>query len=178
MAQQLAPSEGDPRMVVTPLNADKLELMARSFGIFQKWAHVIDGVCNGFNVGIKEQFSSSIIHPNHSSSSLDSDFISSYIQAEEAAGRYSSAFSKLELEALIGPFCSSPLGLVPKDSNSFCLIQDLSFPRHVNSSTSINSQINSDDFPTGWGTFDDTSRLLLSLPKGCKAAAFDISSAY
>jgi hypothetical protein len=29
-----------------------------------------------------------------------------------------------------------------------------------------------------WGTFDATSALILSLPKGCLAATFDISAAY
>ena len=174
----LAPSREDPRKVVTPLDADGLEVALYKLDIFQKWAHVISGIRDGFDVGVKEQFLHSVIHPNHSSSSLDQSFISSYIQSEVSAGRYSRAFSRPELEKLIGPFCTSPLGLVPKDKDSFRLIQDLSFPRQNSSHCSINSQIDSDDFPTGWGTFDTTSRLILSLPKGCKAATFDISSAY
>ena len=140
--------------------------------------HIIEGIRYGFNVGVKEQFPCSVIHPNHPSSRLNPSFISSYIQSEIAAGRYSQAFSKEELEELIGPFCTSLLGLVPKDKSSFRLIQDLSFPRHPCAIPSINSQIDSDDFPTDWGTFDITSRLILSLPVGCKAATFDISSAY
>ena len=152
--------------------------MLRSFGILQKWSHIVDGIRNGFDVGIKEQFSDSIVHPNHSSSSLDPNFISSYIASEIAANRYSQAFSKSDLEELIGPFCSSPLGLVRKDVDSFRLIQDLSFPRHNDFPSSINSQVDSDDFPTSWGTFNITSHLILSLPDGCKAATFDISAAY
>lgn len=58
------------------------------------------------------------------------------------------------------------------------MIQDLSFPRSDPSCPSVNSFINSDDFPTAWGTFEETSRLILSLPDGCRAATFDISSAY
>ena len=140
--------------------------------------HVIDGIRYGFDVGIKEQFSHSVIHPNHASSSLDMNFISSYIKSEVGAGRYAGPFTQAGLEALIGSFCTSPLGLVPKGSSSFRLIQDLSFPRDPSSVASINSQINSNDFPTAWGTFDITSSLILSLPEGCMAATFDISAAY
>ena len=65
-----------------------------------------------------------------------------------------------------------------KDENSFPLVQDLPFPCDSDSVASINSQVDSDDFPIGWGTFDTTLRLLLSLPEGFKAATFDISSTY
>jgi hypothetical protein len=38
--------------------------------------------------------------------------------------------------------------------------------------------VNADDFPTEWGTFESTARLILSLPDGCLAATFNISAAY
>lgn len=58
------------------------------------------------------------------------------------------------------------------------MIQDLSFPRNDPHTESINKTLDSDDFPTEWGTFDDTSKMVLSLPTGCTAATFDISAAY
>jgi len=39
------PSRDDPRKVVTPLNADGLELLLQEQGIFRKWSHIIDGIC-------------------------------------------------------------------------------------------------------------------------------------
>ena len=85
----------------------------------------------------------------------------------------------LKLEGLIGPFRTSPLGLVPKPhSSTFRLVQDWSFPRNDPDTQSVNSFINSDDFPTEWGTFSAASELILSLPPGCSSATFDISSAY
>ena len=42
----------------------------------------------------------------------------------------------------------------------------------------MNNGINSNDFPTEWGTFDATSLMILSLPPGCIAATFNISAAY
>ena len=63
-------------------------------------------------------------------------------------------------------------------TDTFRMIQDMSYPRNHPSITSINHGINSDDFPTAWGTFNDTAALILSLPAGCLAATFDISAAY
>lgn len=42
----------------------------------------------------------------------------------------------------------------------------------------MNSGIDSDRFPTEWVTFSATSEMILDLPTGCQAAAFDISAAY
>lgn len=43
---------------------------------------------------------------------------------------------------------------------------------------SINADVDPDEFPTAWGTFDSMSELLLTLPPGCTAATFDVSAAY
>jgi hypothetical protein len=116
---------------------------------------------------------------NHGSSSLDPDFISDYIQAEQKVGRYSQGYLPEDLERIIGPFCTAPLGLTPKPhTDTFCLIEDLSFPRNDPLIPSINSGISSDDFPTSWGTFNEAAALILSLPPGAEAATFDISAAY
>jgi hypothetical protein len=58
------------------------------------------------------------------------------------------------------------------------MIQDLSFLRNDPKFSSVNSNINSDDFPTMWGTFNSTAKLILSLPEGCLVVTFDISAAY
>lgn len=54
----------------------------------------------------------------------------------------------------------------------------MSFPRNNLDTLSVNARINSDDFPTSWGTFDSTADLILTLPQGCVAMKFDISAAY
>ncbi|PSR71582.1 hypothetical protein PHLCEN_2v12542, partial [Hermanssonia centrifuga] len=54
----------------------------------------------------------------------------------------------------------------------------MSFPRNDPLRLSVNASINSDDFPTEWGTFSETSQLILSLPAGAMAATFDIAAAY
>lgn len=121
----------DPRGVVTPLDPDSLERLLRAGGIHREWEHVIRGIRNGFDVGIHDPPRSTTLFQNHASAELDTAFIDSYIAGEQAAGRYSRAFEPEQLEQLIGPFCTAPLGLVPKPhSDKFRLIQDLSFPRN------------------------------------------------
>ena len=116
---------------------------------------------------------------NHHSPCLDLTFIDNYIAQEQAAGCYSQAFTPETLKALIRPFCTSLLGLIPKPhSDSLWLIQDMSFPRDDPLIHSVNAGINSDDFPTTWGNFEDTAELILSLPEGCLAVTFDILAAY
>jgi hypothetical protein len=116
---------------------------------------------------------------NHNSSRLDANFIDLYITREQAAGRYSQAFLPQDLEDIIGPFRTSPIGLVPKPhSEKLRMIQDMSYPRKHPDVLSVNSSINAADFPTAWGKFDDAVALILALPPGCQAAMFDISAAY
>jgi hypothetical protein len=43
----------DPRSVCTPIDPDKAESLLRSFNIYNKWSHVITGLREGFDVGIK-----------------------------------------------------------------------------------------------------------------------------
>ncbi|KAI6140125.1 hypothetical protein BKA82DRAFT_57487, partial [Pisolithus tinctorius] len=62
---------------------------------------------------------------NHSSALSHPTIIKAYITSEQRAGHYSRGFLPLELEALIGPFHTSPLGIVPKpNSDKFHIIQD------------------------------------------------------
>jgi hypothetical protein len=169
----------DPRSVFTPIIVDRTIHLLHTLGLQDKWKHIIAGLQDGFDVGIKEAPTHTLIFDNHASSRLDPAFISTYLENEESVGRYSQPFSPSQLEDIIGPFRTSPIGLVPKSGSSkFRMIQDLSFPRNHSSIASVNAGINSDDFPTGWGTFDATSNLVLSLPAGSLAATFDISAAY
>ncbi|KAG1731229.1 uncharacterized protein EDB91DRAFT_1021178, partial [Suillus paluster] len=62
---------------------------------------------------------------NHTSSHLNTDFIDQYIISKQSTGHYSYVYSVLELESLIGPFQTLPLGHVPKPhSTKFRLVQD------------------------------------------------------
>ncbi|OBZ73565.1 hypothetical protein A0H81_06526 [Grifola frondosa] len=99
---------------------------------------------------------------------------------ELKAERYLGPLSRAEVESLIGPFQSSPLGIIPKTKpNTYRLIQDYSFPRTPTPLySSINSAINSSDYPCTWGTFTTFCLLLARLPPGSQAAVRDVAEAY
>ena len=48
-----ARASSDPRQVFTPIDPKKTELLLHSFNIYNKWSHVITGLREGFDVGIK-----------------------------------------------------------------------------------------------------------------------------
>lgn len=54
----------------------------------------------------------------------------------------------------------------------------MSYPCNNPTLLSVNAKIDSDQFPTEWGTFNKTVAIVLSLPPGCIAATFNISAAY
>jgi hypothetical protein len=84
------------------------------------------------------------------------------------------------LEFLIGPFRTSPLGTVPKslDSDDRRIVQDLSFPRNDPNHSSVNNQINIEDFRCDWGTFNDVRKIVIDAPEGAEAATLDVDSAF
>lgn len=49
----------DPRMVVTPLIHAQVEELLHKYNILNDWHHIVDGIRNGFNVGVSEPPSSS-----------------------------------------------------------------------------------------------------------------------
>ena len=97
----------------------------------EQWQLIVDAIHNGCKTGVNPDLTCTVSFPNHTSAQLDLTFISSYIAEEQATGRCLAAFTPDKLEATIRPFCSSPLGLVPKpNSDKMRLIEDLSYPRN------------------------------------------------
>ena len=97
--------------------------------------------------------------------------------------RYIGPFSRQITESLIGPFQSSPFSIIPKPGkhDRFRLIQNYSYPHNatpIHPNTSINSFLNSDDFPTTWGTFTIVSLIIHQLPPQSQIATRDVAEAY
>ena len=91
------------------------------------------------------------------------------VDSEIQKQRYIGPFSRQHTEALIGPFQSSPFSIIPKPGKPghFRLLQNFSYPYDVSPALpnpSINSFLDSDDFPTTWGTFSIISLLIHQLP--------------
>ena len=97
------------------------------------------------------------------------------IHKEIAKGRYIGPYSLLIIEAVIGPYQSSPLSIIPKPGKpgKFRLVQNFSFPANPspsNPSPSINSYIDATDFPASWGKFSIVYLLISRLPPGSELA--------
>ena len=99
---------------------------------------------------------------------------------ELSLGRYSGPFSRSRLELLLGPFRSSPLGTILKshDSTDHRIVQDLSFPRNEPARSSVNDQININDFRCDWGTFNNVWAIVVDTPEGTEAATLNVDSAF
>ena len=134
----------------------------------------------GFDMGVRYPPSCTFTPPNHDSALSFPSHVTSHIQNELARGRYSGPFSKSKLESLIGPFRTSPLGTVPKSSDSTerRIVQDLSFPRDDPSLSSVNDQINIEDFTCDWGTFNDVRKIVIDAPHLSEAATLDVDAAF
>ncbi|THH11637.1 hypothetical protein EW146_g7975 [Bondarzewia mesenterica] len=165
---------------LTPYHAEAWRQALSAASLLAKYPSVYSGLTSGFDIGIP---CISQMHAPFNSPTLHTyqEVFSSIIYNEFARSRYLGPFLQSELQLLIGPFQSSPLSLVPKPHklNSFCLVQNYSYP-HIPSPSysSINSHINSDNYPCTWGTFTAIALTIARLPPGSQAAVRDVSKAY
>ena len=167
------------RKPLTPLVADSWETAIHSFQLHERYFQIPEFIRNGALAGIP-QIQRTFAPPNNQSTELLSHAFIDIIQSEFNKGRYLGPFSQEELEDEIGPFQSSPLSLVPKSGKpgKYRLIQNLSYPHTNTPIPSINSHLNSDDFPCTWGTFRTVCTLVRNIPPGTQAATRDIAEAY
>ncbi|KAE8238997.1 hypothetical protein A4X13_0g8295 [Tilletia indica] len=161
-----------PRPFVLSAEAFASELRDQS--LEDRYPSLPSGLRDGFCIGIPH-LDSTLIQENHNSARSQPSIIAATIDRELAAGRYHGPFSSTELQSFLGNFQTSPLGLVPKGTDNWRLIQDFSWPR---SGASINSFLSSDDWPTTWGTARNVVRTLLALPSSAQAAVRDVADAF
>ena len=86
-----------------------------------------------------------------------------------------------KLEADLGPFQTSPISLVPKTSKTGKnrAVHNFSHPHSpLPEASSIDSYIDSDNFPCTWGTFAMVALLIACLPSGSQASVHDVAEAY
>ena len=167
-------------IINTPFIPDEWEKSLNAISPFNKFSDVPNSLRYGFDMGVHTPPTSTYTPPNHNSALAFPDHVLSHIQKELSLGRYSGPFSRSRLEFLIGPFRTSPLGTVPKshDSTERRIVQDLSFPRNDPTRSSINDQIDIEDFRCDWGTFNDIRTIVIEAPEGTEAATLDVDSAF
>ena len=174
------PSSHDLLPIKTPFIPDVWETMLNDITPFNSFPDIPISLRFCFDMGVHTPPTQTYIPPNHNSALSFPDHILSHIQKKLSLGRYSGPFSRSDLESLIGPFHTSPLGIVPKTvgSTKRRIVQDLSFPRDDPSRSSINDQINIEDFTCDWGTFTDMRRIIIDAPPFSEAATLDVDSAF
>jgi hypothetical protein len=149
-------------------------------GLQDKYPSIPDNLCFGFDAGIRpilQTFAPS----NHPSITKYNSEFNNIIQAELQKGRYIGPVTREEVEFLLGAFQTSPLSIIPKPGRpgKYRLIQNLSSPHSpLNSITSVNSSIDSNQYPCTWGTFSVICLLIRRLPPGSQAAVRDVKEAY
>ena len=164
-------------IINTPFIPDEWEIMLNNITPFNPFPDVHIGMRFSFNMGIKSPPSQTYTPPNHNSALAFPDHMLSHIHTLR---RYSGPFSQSKLESLIGPFWTSPLGTVPKlvDLPDHRIIQDLSFPWNDPSHSSVNDQINIDNFRCDWGTFNEIRVIVMDAPANSEAATLDVDAAF
>jgi hypothetical protein len=175
-----APSYPDLLVINTPFVPDEWEKMLNNISPFNRFPDVPIGMRFGFDMGVHSPPTITYTPPNHKSAVSFPDHVLSHIHKELSLGRYSGPFTSSQLESLIGPFRSSPLVTVPKSSDSSVrsILHDLSSPRNDPNFSSINSQINIDEFRCDWGTFNEIRTIVIDAPPLSEAATLDVNAAF
>lgn len=164
---------------MTPLRPEAWESKLLELGLLPEFADVPPGLTYGFRIGATRSLSIPSFPPNHRSALDRPDVIRKAIAKEVAAGRYSGPFTAVELEHLIGPFRSAPLGVVEKSTpGEFRIIQDFSFPRGGGTHPALNDEIDPEAYPCEWGYFHLVAAFVATAPTGTQAATYDVDSAY
>jgi hypothetical protein len=114
--------------------------------------------------------------PNHAFATSAPAAVLKYIHKQLTLGHYSGPYTRNSLESLIGPFCTSPLGVIPKSNGSECIIQDLSAGNRHH--PLVKSKITSDDFRTKWGNHKKVVPIVLEAPPRSLAATMDVDAVF
>ncbi|THH20436.1 hypothetical protein EUX98_g8586 [Antrodiella citrinella] len=165
--------------VITPYNADVFEAELRRLDLLDRYPLLAHKFRYGFPIGDFDSLAYSFTPPNHSSGIEHLDFITAYIDEQVSIGRMTGPYTRHEVETVLGtPFVSSPLSVVDKAGapGKYRLVQNCSYKN--DEGVSVNSQINSDDFPTRWGTAAQVAEIISTAPLGAQAASLDIDSAF
>jgi hypothetical protein len=166
--------------IVTPLHHERWSVLLKEAGLLEEYKDLLKGIQYGFCSGLKTLLTHTFIPPNTQSALNNPKPIDDYLAQELAAGWISQKYSIAELNSIIGPFCTNPLGLVEKvpGSNKFCMTNNFSFPYNDPSIPSINSSIDKNDFKGGWDTFAQCYLIVARAPTGTEASVFDVTGAF
>ena len=166
---------------LTPYVPEAWEQWLRACNLIHRYPSIPNGLRHGFHAGLAN-LTSAFTPPNNPSIELHPSIFKEIVDKEFAKGRYIGPFDLETISGLLGPIQTAPLSLVPKPGKpgKFRLVQNLSFPHNSPSdgTSSVNSRVDPDQFPTHYSTFHIMSLLVSRLPPGSEAAVRDVAEAY
>ena len=153
---------------LTPYHYEVWQDLLDEAGLLSKYPKLPQSIWIGFNLKLPK-FTETQTPPNRTTIIELSNQFNKIINLEITKQRYLGPITRNDMESLIGPFQTSPFSIIPKPGrpDNFRILQNYSFPHNISNdfpNPSINSAINSDDFPTTWGTFTIISLLIHQLP--------------
>ena len=161
----------------SPYNPEAWCRLLCTAGLQDKYPTIPHCLQFGFDAGI-QLISHTVTPPNRPTIDEYSTKFDELVQIKLQKGRYISPVSCEEVKSLLGAFQTSPFSIIekPGQPGKYRLIQNPHSP--IDSTTSINSSINSDQYPCTWGTFATICLLISRLPPGSQAAVRNIKEAY
>lgn len=161
--------------IVTNLSAHNFEYLLSKHQLHARYPSLITRIRDGFPIGLNlPTLSTTYMPPNRFKSNEEAMIVQSKVDTEVDLGRVSGPFTTLQAFDFLGShFRTCPLSLVPKEAEvgvGWRMVENFSHkdPEGV----SVNSLINSDDFPTTWISaqeFADWVSYMLYVPPACRA---------
>lgn len=152
---------------VTPLRWSQFELVLSKCKLVHSFPSLLHYIRYGFPIGPMSPITTTLIQRNHFRTSDELEIVRSYFRDEVEVGRMVGPITISQAEEAIGPFRTSPVGLVPKAGSpgKFRIIRDLSYTGDAQSS--VNDEIPSDRYTlcVGWDDFANLVRIFFDLAR-------------
>ena len=137
----------------TPYIAEGFKTLLHQTGLTSRYPNIVLDITQGSPIGNPTAPTETFIPKNMKTAHDMPHIIDEHIQEEISAGRMSGPFTVEEAHTIFGGhFRTTPLGLVQKEPGSakWRLVRNAS--KKDSCGVSVNSMLNSDDFPTRWGS--------------------------
>lgn len=140
--------------IITPYNYHAFDTLLSFFGLTNRFPNLVNSLKNGFRIGVPEsRLADSIIPPFRSSD--DDGVIDDYLREEIEAQRMDGPFTEGQMRDLVGGhFAACPVHVVTQVGEAGKvkkrIVRNMSYEGLAG--YSVNDLIDSDDFPTEWGS--------------------------
>jgi hypothetical protein len=149
--------------IITPYDHAAFSRMLAEYNLSDVYSELPHKLKHGFPLGDLKPLTCTSISSNHPTASEHRADVLAYFEKETSLGRMSGPYSCSQIESKVGFFRSSPVQVdvvpgVDGNVDKKCICCNLSFKGPVG--ISVNDQLDSDDFPTRWGTASDVADIV------------------